>query len=493
MESVGHVTVPLRVGGKKMRKRRELDALVAHSLAKSSGKRHIAGNGIASHDQLLSNSTDDQEDYSWPKIRTQSRCRRKRFSCVRTCGPLILVSCIFLSLGFMYWLYFDIRQQVAEYRIRIEQVSATSQNVPEALQKWHETSKNLEQNQTALNGKLREIQQVLSNFSTELKQLRDTIEKKKENSQEAQLNSLKSSVAGLGSKIEDALTRIVALEDQRTKDQGEQKTLRQSVDDLQVLLNKVRNNSSPASMDNTLNNATEQTIANIREQLSAQIENMSQNFTGELQALQQKNIWLGRDVSKHEKSISELIDNSANVSSHVKSVENIWVDMKANLTSLEVSAKQMSEQIDALQNATSGFKTSLGTVRDQCDQYGEQNNVINGEIEAIKKRLEEAERRQVAPTASSGSLNSTNADKDTISKLHQLFDSSPTQSTSQTAGSESEPKQPIAPTSRQPATIAVPSSGVSSSSGSSTITTTTTTATAPAASPSANVGGGGMM
>lgn len=34
MESVGHVVVPLRVGGKKMKKRRELDALVAHSLAK---------------------------------------------------------------------------------------------------------------------------------------------------------------------------------------------------------------------------------------------------------------------------------------------------------------------------------------------------------------------------------------------------------------------------------------------------------------------------
>lgn len=35
MESVGHVAVPLRVGGKKnLRKRKELDALVAHSLAK---------------------------------------------------------------------------------------------------------------------------------------------------------------------------------------------------------------------------------------------------------------------------------------------------------------------------------------------------------------------------------------------------------------------------------------------------------------------------
>lgn len=34
MESAGQVAVPLRGGGKKMRKRRELDALVAHSLAK---------------------------------------------------------------------------------------------------------------------------------------------------------------------------------------------------------------------------------------------------------------------------------------------------------------------------------------------------------------------------------------------------------------------------------------------------------------------------
>lgn len=373
--------------------------------------------------------------------------------------------------------------------IAIQKVSATSQNVPEALQKWHETSKNLEQNQTALNGKLREIQQVLSNFSSELKLLRDTIEKKKENSQEAQLNSLKSSVAGLGSKIEDALTRIMALEEQHTKDQGEQKTLRKSVDDLQVLLNQVRNNSSPSPMDNTLNNATEQTIANIRDQLSIQIDHMAKNFTGELQELKQMKLWQDNEVSKHEKSINELIENSANVSSHVKSVENIWVDMKVNLTNLENSAKQTSERIDALQNVTSELKGSLGTVREQCDQYGGQNNVINGEIEAIKKQLLEAERRQTAPSASSGSVNSTDSDKDAITKkLYPLFGSSPTQSTSQTAGSGSESKQSIAPTSRQPATIVVPFSG--SNSGSSTSTTTTTTA-ATVANPSAN-GGGGM-
>lgn len=33
--------------------------------AYSTGKRNIAGNGITSQDQLLSQSTDEQEDYTW--------------------------------------------------------------------------------------------------------------------------------------------------------------------------------------------------------------------------------------------------------------------------------------------------------------------------------------------------------------------------------------------------------------------------------------------
>ncbi|XP_058838786.1 adventurous-gliding motility protein Z [Topomyia yanbarensis] len=446
MESVGHVTVPLRVGGKKMRKRRELDALVAHSLAKSSGKRHMAGNGIASHDQLLSNSTDEQEDYSWqPKVRAQSRCRRKRFSCVRTCGPLILVSCIFLSLGFMYWLYFDIRQQVSEYRIRIEQVSATSHNVPEALQKWHETSKILEQNQTALNGRLHEIQQVLGNFSTELKQLRDTIEKKNENSQEAQLNSLMTNVANLGSQIKDALARISSLEDRYTAAQTEQKTLEKSVDDLQTVFSQIRNSSSRTAMagDNA-SNVTEQNIANIREQLSTQITNLAQNFTAELETLKKKNVWLDNDLKSHEKSIDELLENSANVSSHVKSVENIWVEMKKNLTNLEGAGKQMTDQIELLQNVTVTLRSSIGTVREECDRYHSQNDVINGELSAIKDRLEKVVKQEIPATAPMKNVTQTQQ-KTIPSNLSLLFNNSPTESTASkdtTAAADRGPNQP---------------------------------------------------
>lgn len=81
MDSSHHVTVPLRYGIKKMRKRRDLDALLSQSHSKSSGNGGVGGGcvgsgalrrcnnnrgAVYSQDKLLNNaSTDDQEDYNW--------------------------------------------------------------------------------------------------------------------------------------------------------------------------------------------------------------------------------------------------------------------------------------------------------------------------------------------------------------------------------------------------------------------------------------------
>uniref|UniRef100_A0A8W7P3D8 Uncharacterized protein n=1 Tax=Anopheles coluzzii TaxID=1518534 RepID=A0A8W7P3D8_ANOCL len=406
MESVGHhVAVPLRVGGKKMRKRRELDALVAHSLAKGAkgGGRHAASNGVASHDQLLSNSTDEQEDYSWqPKVRTQSRCRTKRFSCLRTCGPLLFVSCIFISLGFMYWLYFDIRQQISQYRIRIEQVSATSQNVPEALQKWHETSKNLEQNQTALNGKLRDMQQVLTNFFTELKQLRETIDKKNENSQEAQLNRLQSSVADLGSNIGDSNSRIGLLETRFDTIQAEQKQLNKTLDDLQ---------NSTAVSDiiggDGVAKGMQKTIAELRDQLTGQLNNLAQNVTGELQVLKQKNLWLESDLSNQTKRIEQLFDNTVNISSHVLSVEAVWLEVRNNISGLEADRKIINEQLGALANVTTGLHGTIEKVQEECQQYHSKLDEVRGKLGELQDQIQQNAARKEVSLHRPGEANGT--------------------------------------------------------------------------------------
>lgn len=151
-------------------------------------------------------------------------------------------------------------------------------------------------------------------------------------------------------------------------------------------------------MSSATNNATEQSIAHIREELSAQIANLAQNFTTELETLNQKNSWLDKDLKAHKTSIDQLVENSANISSHVKSVENIWVEMKNNLTYLESGSKRIYDQLELLQNATSGLKGSISTVREECGRYHEQNDVIANEISSIKTRLEKAEKK-VAPAA----------------------------------------------------------------------------------------------
>lgn len=61
MECHHRIEVPLRSGGgKKMKKRRELDALIAHSLTKRGVRRTVQ-----SQDKLLSVSTDDPDEYTW--------------------------------------------------------------------------------------------------------------------------------------------------------------------------------------------------------------------------------------------------------------------------------------------------------------------------------------------------------------------------------------------------------------------------------------------
>lgn len=84
MDSSHHVTVPLRYGIKKMRKRRDLDALLSQAKGGggggSGGGSASCGGGplrrgnnnrgaLYSQDKLLNNvSTDDQEDYNWVSI-----------------------------------------------------------------------------------------------------------------------------------------------------------------------------------------------------------------------------------------------------------------------------------------------------------------------------------------------------------------------------------------------------------------------------------------
>lgn len=99
MESKVHVAGPLRVG-KKMRKRRELDALV--------------GGGGARGGRLLSASSDEGEPWG----RRTSRRRRSR-PFVRLAAALALCVCV-VSAATVLWLFVDVRRQIVSLRIEMD-------------------------------------------------------------------------------------------------------------------------------------------------------------------------------------------------------------------------------------------------------------------------------------------------------------------------------------------------------------------------------------
>ncbi|XP_035910423.1 uncharacterized protein LOC118511435 isoform X2 [Anopheles stephensi] len=352
--------------------------------------------------------------------------------------------------------------------LALQKVSATSQNVPEALQKWHETSKNLEQNQTALNGKLREMQQVLTNFFGELKQLRETIDKKNENSQEAQLNRLQSSVADLGSNIGDSNSRIGLLETRFDTIQADQKQLNKTLDDLQKLFSRIQNSTVVTDIigGDGMAKGMEKTIAELRDQLTGQLNNLAQNVTGELQVLKQKNVWLESDLSNQTKRIEQLFDNTVNISSHVLSIEAVWLEARNNASALEADRKLINEQLAALANVTTGLHGTIEKVQEECQQYHSKLDEVRGKLGELQDQIQQNAARKEAAMHRPDEANRT----DQVNKgnmpplLSQFFDEQQTASTAASVRISAPPKPTAA------------SSSSSSSGGSTTTTTTTTTA-----------------
>lgn len=127
------ISVPLRaanMSGKKMRKRRELDALVAaNGLKRYSGYNGgpvCVKPGTNYHDQLLSESTDEQEDY-WRARNKAANKRNRPGGLKRRCSSLLNICTLILVFGCItvtttvLWLFMDLRHQANYLRSEMNQ------------------------------------------------------------------------------------------------------------------------------------------------------------------------------------------------------------------------------------------------------------------------------------------------------------------------------------------------------------------------------------
>lgn len=113
MQGNSQVGVPLRPG-KKMRKRRELDALVSCG----GGGHGNRGRGAGAGGPLLGASSDEREEWVMPS-RPRSGGRKRRSGCAPACAALLLCACA-TATATVVWLFIDVRDQITSLRSQVQ-------------------------------------------------------------------------------------------------------------------------------------------------------------------------------------------------------------------------------------------------------------------------------------------------------------------------------------------------------------------------------------
>lgn len=223
-----------------------------------------------------------------------------------------------------------------------------SLNVPDAFQKWHESSKSLEQNQTALNNRLTELQSKMNFLETEIIDLKNLIKKNEEATNTDQSVNLKDTVAGFGAKIEALRIDVDSLKENYHDVQNNQNDDKIILNKLNIKIDQITNSSTSMSMS-AITNQTTIFYKNLTEQC---INNVTGQLTFINDTILQRIKVLDEQLHEHNVKIDGLSESLANVSSHVTSIENEWPKYKLD------NAK-MAMDIAIIKNDTISLKSTL--------------------------------------------------------------------------------------------------------------------------------------
>nr|XP_018910890.1 PREDICTED: uncharacterized protein LOC109039725 isoform X1 [Bemisia tabaci] len=381
---ISRVNVPLRSGGKKMRKRKELDALVSsHHMnggggvggggRGSGGKSCKHGfrcrqnsSGISSQDQLLSVSSDeDYGNWSGKEVRNPCRTRiliRKRAcsSFLRACTLMLVLACVAATTAIM-WLFIDIRQQATYLRNELDQVVAGNQGIPDALQKCHSLSRELQQNQTDLRNRFNILSAQLANFSKQMTTIGNglfDVEQRLRSSPElVNVPKILEDVASLGSKVNDYVTTTDQLKQTTQNLEKAQHIIESNITALKQNLTTIR------SAPNILTSETEKHQNEEKEKVLNRIKKVEDDIKAVNETLSEKLQWAVNDQIKDHSAIENLQTVSQNVSAQVTTLQGVCSSQVLN--NLSTSVQKMQTEFVGSMKQLSSLKSQVAQILDK--------------------------------------------------------------------------------------------------------------------------------
>ncbi|EZA53275.1 hypothetical protein X777_06354 [Ooceraea biroi] len=379
MDSVT-VTVPLRQPTKKMKKRKELDALApAHAISRrSSGKR--------SSQELLTDSSDDRSEYWNVSTRNSRKCRGRRDrACpgfLKACNAFLACASV-LATASLIWLFIDVRQQLTALRTELDQVIAGSEGVPDALQKCHSLSRDLQNNQTIIFSRLSDLKQQISNFTVQLAHIQQDLHKVQEYFQAApkmanlpkRLDELSTSVATFGSQIRDLGATVDTLKETNMRVQDAQTVMQQNISSIKHTMLELSNITQKPPLL-----STDETQLKT-DKLNSTILHLMNNLTHINETLSSKLQWVADDQDKDRKKLVLLQEATAAINTTVMSLQGECVKMSDQTSVLasvnEIRAtdveligklKQLEQSYNGLKNSTSIMFATVSEMQNQQSQ-----------------------------------------------------------------------------------------------------------------------------
>ncbi|CAK9800998.1 hypothetical protein ANTQUA_LOCUS2660 [Anthophora quadrimaculata] len=281
------------------------------------------------------------------------------------------------------WLAVILYGEIRKMDISIKSVIDGSEGVPDALQKCHSLSRDLQNNQTIIFNHLSDLKLQINNFTSQLAVIQRDLHRVEEwfkadpelANVPTDLKALSSSVVSFGSQMQDLSATVKTLKESNTRVQDAQATMQQNITSIKNTLTELSNVTQRPQMLTT----NETKIKT--DQLNTAIVHLSDNLTNINETLSRAVQWVTEDQKKDHETLVLLQETTQNVSMKVISLQRECVkttilssvmkltdqvsEIHAANAKLNEKVKQLEQSYDSLKNSTNLMLATLPDIQSQ--------------------------------------------------------------------------------------------------------------------------------
>ncbi|XP_050448876.1 uncharacterized protein LOC126850196 isoform X4 [Cataglyphis hispanica] len=247
------------------------------------------------------------------------------------------------------WLATILYGEIKKMDISIKSVIAGSEGVPDALQKCHSLSRDLQNNQTIIFSRLSDLKQQINNYTVQLAHIQQDLHKVQEYFQTApematlpkRLNELSASVATFGSQINDLGATVKTLKETNVRIQDAQTAIQQNVSSIKQSMSELSNITQKPQILNT-----DETQVKI-DKINFTISHLMNNLTHVNKTLSSKLQWVADDQDDDRRKLVSLQEATAAINTTVMSLQGECVKMSEQ-TSVLASIQQLTEKVSEI-------------------------------------------------------------------------------------------------------------------------------------------------